>query len=227
MNKGDFVEIEYVGTIKETGEIFDLTDEKLARDKGMFNPQTRYGPVDIVVGAPHVLPGLDKRIAELKVGDKKTIELKPEDAFGQRHAELMKMFSANAFKKQNINPVPGQFIDIGQARGKVLSVSGGRIRIDFNHPLAGKTLIYDVKVNRKIEKKDEQVRALVGYHLPIKLEAVDVAIKGDDCKIKLPLKQEMPAQLKNSIAEEITKHVKGLKTIEFSAVFEKEKKDKK
>ena len=141
MKDGDFVEIEYIGKIKESGDIFDLTDEELAKEKGIFNPRTIYGPITVVVGAKHVLAGLDHALLDAKPKDKKTIILEPKDGFGERNPNIVRVVPLSQFKKQNMAPTPGQYITFDQGlRGRVASVNGGRVKLDFNHPLAGKVL---------------------------------------------------------------------------------------
>ena len=70
MNSGDFIRIDYVGKIKESGEIFDITKEDAAKQEGIYNPQFKYGPVPVIIDANFVLPGLNEVLKEMKVGDK-------------------------------------------------------------------------------------------------------------------------------------------------------------
>ena len=64
MKDEDFVNIDYVGRIKESGEIFDLTDAELAKESNIFNPQMKYGPVTVIIGAGHILKGLENKIKD-------------------------------------------------------------------------------------------------------------------------------------------------------------------
>ena len=67
------------------------------------------------------------------------------------------------FKEHQINPVPGVMFNFDGRIGKILSVSGGRIRVDFNNPIAGKEVVYEIKVLRKVEDIDEQIKAFVNF----------------------------------------------------------------
>ncbi|MCS7123542.1 MAG: FKBP-type peptidyl-prolyl cis-trans isomerase, partial [Candidatus Aenigmarchaeota archaeon] len=71
MNTGDFVYIDYVGRIKDTGEIFDLTKEDLAKKEGIYKPEIKYKPIPIIVDAKFILSGLNKALKEMKVGEKR------------------------------------------------------------------------------------------------------------------------------------------------------------
>src|SRR3989344_2276698 len=80
MKKGDFVKISYTGKL-ETGEIFDLTDAETAKKEGIYSSKIAYGDLPIIVGANFMIKGLDNALLDLNVGDKKDIEIKPEDGF--------------------------------------------------------------------------------------------------------------------------------------------------
>ncbi len=164
----DFVEIEYTGRIKETNQIFDLTSEELAKKENIYNPKADYGPKVICLGEGQILKSLDRFLTGKDAGVNLKIELKPEEAFGNKNLNLIKIFSVNDFRKQNINPFPGLQINASGMFGTVRSVSGGRATIDFNHPLAGKNLVYEVKINRIVsndaEKADSLAKNLFDLH---------------------------------------------------------------
>jgi len=68
MEKGDFIRIDYVGRIKDTREIFDLTNEEVAKNEKIFNPDVKYKPVPIIVGEKFVIKGLDEELLKMSVG---------------------------------------------------------------------------------------------------------------------------------------------------------------
>jgi len=205
MQKGSWVEIEYVGRVKETGEVFDLTDEKLAKELKIYNPNFRYGPITVIVGEGFVIKGLDKALEEMKEGEEKEIVVKPEEGFGIRKAEMVKTLPLKKFEEQKINPYPGMILDFGQAKARVLSVSGGRVTIDFNHPLAGKELVYKVKVRREVKDEKEKIEKLLEF---FGLEKEEFEIGLEERKVKIGLKREIPKGLKERVAELIKKYLK-------------------
>src|SRR3989338_7931190 len=140
----DFVEIDYVGRIKESNQIFDLTDKALAKKNNIYNENAKYGSRIICLGENQILPTIDKFLIDKEVGENYTLELKPEDSFGKKDSNLIKIVPSDILKKQKINPFPGLQIHAGGLIGTIRSVSGGRVTIDFNHPLAGKNLVYDI-----------------------------------------------------------------------------------
>ncbi|NJE55367.1 peptidylprolyl isomerase [Thermococcus sp. 21S9] len=171
VEKGDVIKLRYTGRIKETGEIFDTTDEEIAKQAGIYKENGVYGPVPIAVGAGHVLQGLDEALEGLEVGKKYEIEIPPEKGFGKRDRKLIKTFTLGQFRRQGIIPFPGMPVEIEteggrKLKGRVLTVSGGRVRVDFNHPYAGKHLVYEVEIVEKVEDPIEKVKGMIELRLP-------------------------------------------------------------
>ncbi|HDD46166.1 MAG TPA: peptidylprolyl isomerase [Candidatus Aenigmarchaeota archaeon] len=210
MKEGDFVEIDYVGRIKESGEIFDLTSEEVAKKEGIYNPSAKYGPVTIVVGAGMVIPGVEKQIKKMKVGEEKEFDVKPEDGFGRRDPSLVKVISITKFFDNDIKPVPGLYVEVDGKEAKVQSVSGGRVMVDFNNPLAGKELHYTLKILRKVTDTEEKVKALLSYYgIPY------TTVKILDKKLEVYLSNEISKELKAKASENIKKWVKELESVQF------------
>jgi FKBP-type peptidyl-prolyl cis-trans isomerase 2 len=109
-----------------------------------------------------VLPAIDKFLIGKKIGDY-ALELEPKDAFGLRDPSKVKTFPASVFKNQKINPYPGAVFYFDNLVGKVSSVSGGRVTVDFNNPLAGKPVIYEIKVKNQVKEINEKAKALIVF----------------------------------------------------------------
>jgi FKBP-type peptidyl-prolyl cis-trans isomerase SlyD len=213
MQDGDFVEIDYTGRIKDTGEIFDLTDENLAKSEDIFNEKFKYGPVKLVIGEGFVLKGLEEALREMKVGEEKTVALTPEKAFGQRKADLIKIVPEAELRKQKVNPIPGMILDMGEYKARIQSVNSGRVRLDFNNPLAGRDIEYQVKINKKVEDKEEKAKAIIEFFCR------DAAtLKLTEKVAEVEEKAQLPESLKQKVAELIKKYV-GVERVEFKRVF--------
>jgi FKBP-type peptidyl-prolyl cis-trans isomerase 2 len=208
---GDFVEIEFVGRIKSTNEIFDLTSEDLARKEGLYSKDHEYKPAFVIIGNHMVIPGVEKELEGMKVGEERTFDVSPKDGFGFRSPKLIKIISLSKFLENRINPVPGTFVNIDGMNAKVQSVSGGRVRVDFNNPLAGKELTYKVKILRKIEKNKEKVEKIFKYY---KINYNRVDLDPNKGKVKVYLK-EINFALKGLIERTIVKWIGGVKKVEF------------
>lgn len=213
MKKGDFVKISYVGTL-ETGEVFDLTDAETAKKDGIYSSKIVYGDLPIIVGANFMIKGLDNALLDLNVGDKRDIEIKPEDGFGERDARLVRTVPRKFFRDQKVEPRPGMIVDFGGAKGRIQSVDGGRIRVDFNNPLAGHLLKYHMEVKEKIDTPTDQVKSIFEF---FGARDADPKIESNIVNINIRL----PAQLKERISSLIIEYVKGIEKVNFTESFEK------
>ncbi|MEK6758017.1 MAG: FKBP-type peptidyl-prolyl cis-trans isomerase, partial [Nanoarchaeota archaeon] len=116
-------------------------------------------PFVFALGEGMFLKGIDEFLIGKEIGQYK-IELKPEDAFGPRNPKMIQMIPIKVFREQKINPVQGIMFNFDGRPAKILTVSGGRVMVDFNNPVAGKEVVYDVKVLKKIDDANEKVKAL-------------------------------------------------------------------
>ena len=199
----DFVEIDYVGRIKESNQIFDLTDKALAKKNNIYNENAKYGSRIICLGENQILPTIDKFLIDKEVGENYTLELKPEDSFGKKDSNLIKIVPSDILKKQKINPFPGLQIHAGGLIGTIRSVAGGRVTIDFNHPLAGKNLVYDIKINNIVEKDYQKVKSLVENMLNLSDKEYFLEMEGNKAKVKLNV--TIPNKAKEEVKEKVKK----------------------
>ena len=137
----DFVEIEYTGRTKDDNSIFDTTEEKVAKENGVYDKHVSYSPVIVCIGQNNILKALDDQMIGKETGKEYVFEISSEEAFGKRDAKLIQLIPAKKFRQQKIQPFPGLQLNIDGIFGIVKTVSGGRILVDFNHPLAGKDIV--------------------------------------------------------------------------------------
>ena len=145
-NKGNIVKIEYTGKL-EDGTVFDSSKN---HDK----------PLEFEVGSGHIIEGFDKAIVGMEKGDEKEITLKPAEAYGEINTELFKKIPKEQFPKDAKLSV-GMMLEMSSPDGLkipviIKEIGDKEITIDLNHPMAGKTLIFNVKVLsvRKQTKKE-------------------------------------------------------------------------
>jgi len=217
MKPGDFVEVDYVGRIKDTGQVFDVTKEKIAKKENVYNPKTSYKPVVLIVGADFIIKGLDEGLRGMKVGEKKKVDVPPSKAFGDRKENMIKTIPLAKFKEQNLDPLPGAVVNIGNLRGRIVSVSGGRVRVDFNHPLAGKTLEYEIEIKSVVKEKLAKVKAIVKYFTGI--EEVDVVCKATQAEINIKKDVDVARPVKKMISDAAIKWC-DVKKVKFVEIFE-------
>ena len=194
----DFVEIEYTGTIKEDNIIFDTN--------------ANYSPAIICIGDHNILKSLDEKMIGKEAGKEYIFDLSPEEAFGKKDAKLIQMVPSNKFRQQKIQPVPGLRLNIDGMFGIVRTVSGGRCYVDFNHPLAGKEIVYKVKINRIVEDSKEKLNSLLKLNL--RMKDANVELNGENAKIET--KEEVPKQVQEEFRKIAGHAVPEVKNIEFS-----------
>jgi peptidylprolyl isomerase len=132
---GDTVTIHYTGTLEDGTEF----DSSAGRD-----------PLEFTVGTGQVIPGFDKAVEGMAVGDKKTVDIEPEQAYGQRQEQMIHEVPKSALPP-NIDPVVGMGLQAKNQDGQdvrltVTDVGEETITVDANHPLAGQALRFEIEL---------------------------------------------------------------------------------
>ncbi|MBU2616537.1 MAG: peptidylprolyl isomerase [Nanoarchaeota archaeon] len=160
IKQNDFLKIDFTGTVKG-GEIFDSTKkEELEQIYQDSNRKINPKPFVFCIGHKMFLESIEEYLIGKEMGKDYEIELTPEKGFGPRNPSLIQRIPQRVFRDQRLNPIPGISFNFDGKVGRVLAVSGGRIMTDFNHPLAGKDVVYKIKVLEKVDNITEKVKAL-------------------------------------------------------------------
>jgi FKBP-type peptidyl-prolyl cis-trans isomerase 2 len=143
VKNGDVISVDYVGRL-EDGTVFDTSVKEAAIEAGIYNQQRNYEPLTFTVGAGQMIKGFDEGVVGMEVGEKKSLELPPEEAYGHYDPELSREFPVEAV---NFTPEVGMQLatDTG-LKGIITEVRDKSFVIDFNHELAGKILLFEVTV---------------------------------------------------------------------------------
>ena len=219
-----FVKISYTGRVKD-GPVFDTTDAETAKKENIFDQKRVYQAVPMVIGELQVLQGLDEALAEMKAGEEKELDIPAEKAYGQKDPALIRLVPMKIFKQQNMMPVPGMVIELDGRPAKIQTVSGGRVRVDFNSELAGKTLSYKIKITEEAKTPAEKVKYLIERSFNTS-EGFTEKISGKAIDITVPEKSYRDRNIfvrKASLAAEIYKYT----DIEEATFIESWKKKKK
>ncbi len=188
IDEKDFIKLNYTGKVKDTGDVFDTTYEEVAEEAGIKNENKDYHPMILAVGSTQLISKLHDEIKKLDVGDKQTVEIPAEDAFGKRDPSLIQLIPMREFKKQNIKPFVGMPLSLEGNPGIVRTVDGGRVRVDFNHELAGKDIVYEIEIVDTIDDDAEKIKGLIEvyYGNPnVDLEKTEVEIEDGVAKVTL------------------------------------------
>ena len=146
VENGDTISVDYVGKL-EDGTVFDTSLKEAAIEAGIYNQMRNYEPLTFTVGTGQMIEGFDAGVVGMKVGETKTLKIPPEEAYGEYDPELSRELPKEAV---TFTPEVGMQLatDTG-LRGIVKEVGKKSFVIDFNHELAGKTLIFEVTVVSK------------------------------------------------------------------------------
>jgi FKBP-type peptidyl-prolyl cis-trans isomerase len=107
IEEGDFILVEMTGRTMETDEVFDTTDEELAKTEDIHEEGKTYGPKLVVVGEGWILKGLDDRLAGLKLEETAEVEIPAEEAFGERSPENVRTVPFRVLSSTTTIPSPG------------------------------------------------------------------------------------------------------------------------
>ncbi len=179
LGNGDFVKISYTGKL-ENGDVFDTTDIEVAKQHGIYAEGIDYNPIIIVVGENMVVRGLDEDLIGKEVGYEGTVVVPPEKAFGHRNPELVEVVPTRRFEKK---PVPGMRVNVGNRAGTIENVVGGRVRVDFNLPYAGKAITYNYKIEKSVGNTINKIKGLIEYYLH---KDFVVSKKGKIIRVEIP-----------------------------------------
>ena len=143
VKKGDKVKLHLTGKLKN-GKVFVATEGKQ--------------PVEFEAGAGEILPGIDEEVIGMDKGEEKEITVPAEKGFGKRKEELVMKFGKDMFKGKRLEV--GQRISVQTQQGgtrsaQVMKIGEDRITLDLNHPLAGRELIFKIKVVDVEEKENK------------------------------------------------------------------------
>jgi len=158
--KNDLVELEFLGRNKDNGEVFD-TNIKTEAEKINFKIQEK--PLIVCIGQGMLVKGFDKALEGKDTGKKYKIALSPEEAFGIRNPGLIRIIPIKIFEEKNLNPFAGMIVSLDNLIAKIITVSGGRVIVDFNNPLSGKEIEYEFTINKKIQDEKEKINSLQDF----------------------------------------------------------------
>ncbi|MFA5365348.1 MAG: FKBP-type peptidyl-prolyl cis-trans isomerase [Candidatus Bathyarchaeia archaeon] len=225
IQKSDFILVDYTGSVKETGEVFDTTSEEIAKEKKLFKEGDIFEPRLIVVGENWVLKALDEAFLTCKLKKKETVEISPEQAFGQRDPEKIKLIPLKRLAVRGITPHLGEQIEFDKRYATVRTIGSGRVTLDFNPPLAGKTLVYEVTVKQQLKTDEEKIAALIHRRVPaVEVEKFEFKVAKASVTVNMPddsFYVEGIQLAKRGIAFDIQRFVPELTTVKFVETFKK------
>lgn len=221
--KGSLVLVDYTAKVKDTNEVFETTREEEAKKTDLYDPTRKYEPRLVSVGEAWVLKGLDEALAKANVGDKLNVEVTPDKGFGDRDPSKVRMIPQRKLGDKADEVQVGDVVELDDRTGIIRYIGSGRLQVDFNHRLAGKTLIYDVNVAKKLESDSDKITALIKRRIPIEDDKVKFNLAGENLEVELPEETYLAEGLqiiKRAIANDLFKFVPAAKNLKFVEKYE-------
>lgn len=210
VKNGDFIKIDYTESVE--GQIIATTNEALAKEKGIYDEQTQYGPHLIVVGAGQLVNGFEEDLLGKEIGYTGKVEIPPEKAFGTRDPAKVESVPITRFKEEK--PQVGMRVGVEGKYGVVTRIIGRKVTIDFNHPLADKTIVYEYKIVEAVEDPQEKLKSLIKTFARMDFES---KIENEVAIITAPWEMSYYKEwfmIRRGLADMIIKHL-GLKEVDY------------
>jgi peptidylprolyl isomerase len=142
VKEGDTVKVHYTGKLTDDGTVFDSSRER--------------EPLEFTLGEGKLIPGFENAVVGMEEGDSTTVDLASEDAYGERREDLELEVSKSDLP-ENIDPQVGMQLQMQQQEDgqtipvQITAVEDEYVKLDANHPLAGKDLTFDIKLIEQID----------------------------------------------------------------------------
>ncbi len=227
--QGTLVYVNLTGIVKETNELIETTLEDKAKEYNVFDPTRKYRPRLIAIGEKWVLEPLDDKLKEMNVGEKLSIEIPPEKAFGVWDPSKVKVIPLRKLGERATQLRVGDEVEIDNRIGRVKLLASGRVHIDFNHKYSGKTIVYEVQVVKELKEDSEKIEALFLRRIPIEEEKVKFSIQDNTVVFELPFELYLEEGLqivKRALANDIFKFLPNIQKVTFIENYEKQKSER-
>lgn len=208
--RGSLILADYIAKVKDTDEIFSSTRAAGAPDAS----RTKL----IAVGDGWVLKGLDEALAGMSPGEKKTIEIPPDKAFGARDPRKVRMIPLRKLGEDAEKVSVGDTVTVGEREAIIRHIGSGRVQLDYNHRLAGKTIVYDLEVVKLLESDAEKCASIVGHGFESYGIGAESALSEGSLEVAVPSKlfrAEGLQTAKHFIARDVFRYAKSVGGVRF------------
>jgi peptidylprolyl isomerase len=226
LEKGTLIFANYTAKVKDTGEGIETTLEEEAKKLKIYDAARKYEPRLEAIGEGWLISGLDEEVKKMEVGQRKEVELSPEKAFGLRDPTQTRMVPLRKFGEKADDLEVGDSVEIDNRMGIIRFIGSGRAQVDFNHRLAGKSIVYDFEVVKKVETDNDKVRALIDRRFGGEGSKVGFKLGEKDLELSVPeelfLLQGLQI-IKKGISNDVFKFVPTVAELTFVEKFVNEK----
>jgi FKBP-type peptidyl-prolyl cis-trans isomerase 2 len=187
MEEGTIVHVEYDLYNADSGDLIETTREDIAKEHEVHQEGRTYTPLVCVVGSGNLIPGFEASLLTAEADKDISLEIPPADAYGDKDPEQIETISIDKLLRHVRDPKSlyiGGPVSIEGRQGTLSYLAAGRARIDYNHPMSGRSLKYDYKIVKVIEDKEEKVTALLEANTGH--EGFEVSFDGEDISVIVP-----------------------------------------
>ncbi|KAG2472799.1 MAG: Peptidyl-prolyl cis-trans isomerase [Nitrosopumilales archaeon] len=228
-SKNSLILVDYTVKVKGTQEVFETTIEDEAKKHSIHDPDIKYQPKLVSVGESWVLKGLDEALAKTSVGDKLTVEVTPDKGFGERDSGKVRMIPLRKLGEDAEKVSVGDTIEIDNKKGIIRYIGSGRVRVDYNHRFAGKTLLYDVNVVKSLETDDDKIFGILKKHIPVEDSKLVFKKSGNSVDITIPeeiFRADGLQVMKHFIQMDLFKFIQNLEKVNYIETHLNKQKEK-
>ncbi|MFQ5968962.1 MAG: FKBP-type peptidyl-prolyl cis-trans isomerase [Nitrososphaerales archaeon] len=226
LEKGSLVLMNYTAKVKDTDEIIATTVEDDAKKFNVHDPTKKYEPILVSVGEGErfgIVKGVDEALLNAEIGANLTVDVSPEKGFGERDPGKVRMIPLRKLGDKADEVNIGDAIEIDDKVGIVRYIGSGRVQLDYNHRLAGRTLSYSLQVVKKLEQDTEKITALMKRRIPVEENKLKLTLNEGNLEIELPNESYMLEGLqiiKRAIVNDVFKYVNDIKKVKFFETYE-------
>ncbi|MEM4498436.1 MAG: FKBP-type peptidyl-prolyl cis-trans isomerase [Nitrososphaerota archaeon] len=225
VKEGDLVLIDYVIRVKETGELIETTMKEVVEKEGL-EASGRLEPRLAIPGKGYMLKAFEEQLIGMAAGEEKRFEIPPEKAFGPRDPSKIRVIPLRRLKDVEGPITVGSRIIVDGKEGIVRSIGSGRVQVDFNPYLAGKTLDCYVKVVKILSDNLEKVKALIRNRVPdADVEKFRITMAESSIMVEVPEEAMLLPGIqvaKRALARELMEHINGVEKVTFIETLSKE-----
>ena len=228
--KDRLIYVNLTSTVKETNELIETTLEDKAKEFNVYDPTRKYRKKLVAIGESWVLEGLDKKLGEMALGEKTSMEIPPESAFGTWDPAKLKITPLRRFGERAPQLKVGDEVELDNRVGHVKLIGSGRVHLDFNHKYAGKTIKYDVEILQEVKEDLEKARALFARRIPIDEEKIKCIIQENVLTYNIPEEiylEEGLQIVKKALSNDVFKFLPNITKVIFQETYENQSKVEK
>lgn len=213
MNDGDFIKIDFEMRTGEDRKLVATNLEQLARENNIYDENKKYRDAVLIVGNENMFKEINDSFKNAEIGKETEVEIKAENAYGLRDPNNIRVHTVRELQKLEIDPAVGKEVTINKKRGRIISVTPGRVLVDYNHQYAGKPVFYKYTVKSVVEDPVEKARSIIDMNYTQDAEKFDISIENGLLTIKIPEETKFDPfwiEAKFNIVSEIRKHLPDL-----------------